>query len=82
VGVMDRLQGAIDTIWASEEAKMKSGADYSEREARFAAVHTLKQALQVPVGLGAIYGALKNIRATLYVVVILLAVIAWELAGR
>lgn len=80
--VMDRLQGEIDTIWASEQAKMKSGADYSEREARFAAVHTLKQILQLPVCLGAIWAVLHGIRTALYVVVVLLIVIAIELARR
>jgi hypothetical protein len=79
---MDRLQGEIDRIWASEQTKMKSGEDYSEQDARFATVHTLKQALQLPVGLGAIYGALRTIRSTLYIVVLLLVVIAYELTGR
>ena len=80
--VMERLQGVVDTIWASEQAKMKLGEDYSVREARFAAVHTFKQVLQLPVGVGAIIGALHTIRGTLYVVVVLLAVIAYELAAR
>jgi hypothetical protein len=79
---MDRLQDVIDTIWASEEAKMKKGEDYSEQDARFATVHTLKQALQLPVGLGAIIGVLKTIRSLLWIVVILLAAIVYELAGR
>jgi hypothetical protein len=78
----DRSQRLVDTVWASEEAKMKSGVDYSEREARFAAVHTLKQALQLPVGLGLILGALNTIRTSLYIAVALLAVIAYELARK
>lgn len=82
MGAMDRLQSVIDAIWAGEEAKMRKGEDYSEQDARFAAVHTLKQALQVPVGLGAIIGSLNTIRTLLWIVVALLAVIAYELAGR
>ena len=82
MGVTDRLQGVIDAIWASEETKMNSGEDYSEQDARFAAVHTLKQVLQLPVGLGAIISALNTIRTLLWVVVFLLAGIAYELAGR
>ena len=79
MGATDRLQGVIDEIWASEEAKMKGGLDYKESEVRMATVHILKQALQLPVGLGAILGCLRRIRTTLFVIAVLLALIAYKL---
>lgn len=47
--------------------------------ARVATVHTLKYVMQLPVGLGAIYGCLSTIRVTLVVIAILLAAITYRL---
>jgi len=77
-----RVEEWCEKVWQGEQEKMRGGLDYKESEARVATVHTLKQVLQLTPGLGAIYGCLSTIRATLMIIAILLAVIAYRLYFR
>jgi hypothetical protein len=76
---LERIEEWCEKIWKSELMQMQNALDYPPNYVRVAAVHTLKQALQIPPGLGAIYGCLSTIRATLTVIAILLAAITYRL---
>jgi hypothetical protein len=73
-----RVEEWCEKVWESEQAKIRA-EDWRDSEVRAATVHILKQALQVPPGLGALYGCLSTIRATLVVIAVLLAAIAYHL---
>jgi hypothetical protein len=76
---MDRVGEWCEKLWQTELERMNAGLDYRESFARVAAGHTLKQVLQLPAGLGAIYGCLSAIRLTLVVIAILLAAITYRM---
>jgi len=73
-----RVEEWCEKVWDSEQGKIRT-EKWQEGEVRAATVHILKQALQVPPGLGAIYGCLSTIRATLVIIAILLAAITYRL---
>jgi hypothetical protein len=77
-----RIEDWCQKVWDQEQAKMQLGLDYPESHVRVATVHTLKQALQIPVGLGAIYGCLRTIRITLMIIAVLLAAITFRLYAQ
>jgi hypothetical protein len=78
---LTRVEEWCQKVWEHEQAEMRR-LDYKESEVRVATVHTLKQALQIPPGMGAIYGCLSTIRATLVIIALLLVAITYRLYVR